>query len=322
MNLTSGASVERLLSLDNIRGQLIRLEDTIIFLLIERGQFAYNKRIYETGAFKSQIGWEGSWLEWFLFEIESFHAKARRYTSPDEYPFTPIDKLPKPIIDVQDYPVLLHPQSASHPSVNANSRILDFYVNHIVPGITEVTPGSPRRGPSAIAEGTVPALDDGNYGSAATRDVEVLQALSRRIHFGMFVSESKFQEAPWDFIPHILSNPPNTAALEALITKPEVEARLLVRLANKARVYGCEMDADGRVVTAAHSQQTGGKIDIEQVVRLYRDWVIPLTKDVELMGAVTLDVADIHPQVDYLVHRLDGVSQEQIDTWLAAGKKN
>lgn len=102
---------------------------------------------------------------------------------------------------------------------------------------------------------------------------------------GMFVSESKFQEAPWDFIPHILSNPPNTAALEALITKPEVEARLLVRLANKARVYGCEMDADGRVVTAAHSQQTGGKIDIEQVVRLYRDWVIPLTKDVEVSGS-------------------------------------
>jgi hypothetical protein len=26
--------------------------------------------------------------------------------------------------------------------------------------------------------------DDGNYGSSATRDVEVLQALSRRIHFG------------------------------------------------------------------------------------------------------------------------------------------
>ena len=28
------------------------------------------------------------------------------------------------------------------------------------------------------------ARDDGNYGSSATRDVEVLQALSRRIHFG------------------------------------------------------------------------------------------------------------------------------------------
>jgi chorismate mutase len=31
MNLTTGASADRILSLDNIRGQLIRLEDTIIF---------------------------------------------------------------------------------------------------------------------------------------------------------------------------------------------------------------------------------------------------------------------------------------------------
>lgn len=31
MNLTTGASVAQLLSLDNIRSQLIRLEDTIIF---------------------------------------------------------------------------------------------------------------------------------------------------------------------------------------------------------------------------------------------------------------------------------------------------
>lgn len=31
MNLTTGASADRILSLENIRGQLIRLEDTIIF---------------------------------------------------------------------------------------------------------------------------------------------------------------------------------------------------------------------------------------------------------------------------------------------------
>jgi chorismate mutase len=40
-------------------------------------------------------------------------------------------------------------------------------------------------------------------------------------------------------------------------------------------------------------------------VGLYRDWVIPLTKDVE---------------VDYLVHRLDGVPQAQIDAWMNGGK--
>lgn len=183
-----------------------------------------------------------------------------------------------------------------------NSRILDFYINHIVPGITEVAPGSPKpsRRLSASGAGANP-LDDGNYGSAATRDVEVLQALSRRIHFGMFVSESKFRSAPADFVPHILARPPNTAALEALITKPEVERRLLVRLGNKARVYGCEMDANGHVVP----DDSMRKIDIEQVVRLYRDWVIPLTKDVE---------------VDYLVHRLDGVPQDTVDRWLKENK--
>lgn len=93
----------------------------------------------------------------------------------------------------------------------------------------------------------------------------------------MFVSESKFLSAPADFIPYIQANPPNREALAALITKPAVEARLLIRLANKARVYGCEMDADGKVIDEATQ-----RIDIEAVVALYRDWVIPLTKDVEV----------------------------------------
>ncbi|BEI83724.1 hypothetical protein CcaverHIS002_0403280 [Cutaneotrichosporon cavernicola] len=277
MNLTTGASVPELLALDNIRTQLIRLEDTIIFSLIERAQFARNKRIYEAGAFEAEMGSQEPLLNWFIRETESFHAKARRYTSPDEHPFTPRELLPTPVLVPMDFPPLLHVPAASHPSVNVNDSILDFYVRHIVPGITK-------------------DKDDGNYGSSATRDVEVLQALSRRIHFGMFVSESKFQSAPADFIPHILANPPNKDALAALITKPAVEARLLARLANKAKVYGCEMDADGHVI-----EDTATRIDIKAVVALYHDWVIPLTKEVE---------------VDYLVHRLDEVPQSQIDEWM------
>lgn len=291
MNFTTGAKTSELLSLDVIRNQLIRLEDTIIFLLIERAQFAYNKKIYEAGAFQ-ELDSEGSWLEWFLFEIESFHAKARRYTSPDEHPFTPLARLPKPIIQPQSFPGLLYEPAASHPSVNVNTRIMDFYIQHIVPGIT----GNEGKGNKQLPK------DDGNYGSAATRDVEVLQALSRRIHFGMFVSESKFLSAPHDFVPHILASPPNTDALAGLITKPEVEAKLLIRLANKARVYGCEMDANGRVVELPDEEMAArGKIDLAAVVGMYRDWVIPLTKDVE---------------VDYLIHRLDGVPQAQIDEWM------
>lgn len=64
-----------LLSLDYIRSILIRLEDTIIFALIERAQFAHNPVIYRPGAFKElkDIGFHGTWLEWFLKEIETFH---------------------------------------------------------------------------------------------------------------------------------------------------------------------------------------------------------------------------------------------------------
>ncbi|KAJ9119686.1 hypothetical protein QFC22_003396 [Naganishia vaughanmartiniae] len=281
MNFTTGSSEDELLSLDNIRSTLIRLEDTIIFALIERSQFAWNQKIYEKGAFEELkvLGFEGSWLGWFLFETESFHAKARRYTSPDEHPFTPIQKLPQPIIAMQSFPSLLHPQSAAHPSTNANSRILDFYVNKIVLAITKrvkISKGSTDR-------------DDGNYGSSATRDVEVLQALSRRIHFGMFVSESKFRGAPHKFIPHILAQPPNTEALAGLITKPAVEAALLVRLGNKAEIYGQELDPQGKLRKSPGEATESGssghaetRLDTAEVVALYRDWVIPLTKDVEV----------------------------------------
>ena len=104
----------------------------------------------------------------------------------------------------------------------------------------------------------------------------------------MFVSESKFRSAPRDFIPHIQSSPPNREALAGLITKPEVERRLLIRLDNKARLYGGELDAEGKFVPPPAAEgdkaaQTGrAKIDVDQVVGLYRDHVIPLTKDVEV----------------------------------------
>jgi chorismate mutase len=63
------------LSLNRIRSVLIRLEETIIFGLIERAQFAHNPKIYQKGVFKElrDSGFEGSWLDWFLKETESFH---------------------------------------------------------------------------------------------------------------------------------------------------------------------------------------------------------------------------------------------------------
>lgn len=98
---------------------------------------------------------------------------------------------------------------------------------------------------------------------------------------GKFVSESKFIAKPSDFIPHILN--PNREALEALITKPEVEQKLLLRLQKKAATYAQDF-ADGD----QSSNRTGGKlnghgkIDVDGVVDLYESYIIPLTKEIEV----------------------------------------
>lgn len=70
------ATAEDILSLDKIRATLQRMEDTIVFRLIERTQFACNRRMYEDGAFpelRDKEHWTGSWLAWNLKEVESSH---------------------------------------------------------------------------------------------------------------------------------------------------------------------------------------------------------------------------------------------------------
>ena len=98
-------------------------------------------------------------------------AKIRRFDSPDEHPFTPYADLPAPILPPLNYPPLLFPAAAG--PINVNPTIMAFYVNSVVPVITKT-----------VTEALKKENDDGNYGSAATRDVECLQAISRRIHCG------------------------------------------------------------------------------------------------------------------------------------------
>jgi len=276
--------------LDRIRSVLVRLEDTIIFSLIERAQFTHNPRIYRKGTFKelTDIGFDGTWLEWFLKEIETFHAKARRYTSPDEYPFT--NDLPEPVLPPLTFPAILYPNK-----INVNPSILSFYTCSIVPRITrrETLALATKKRAQGIV-GDQEYEDDGNYGSAATLDVEVLQSISKRVHYGKFVSESKFTENPAAFIPHILKR--NREALDALITKPEVEKKLLLRLRKKAATYAQDI-VEGDSPTNDMNGQAN-KIDVDGVVDLYESYIIPLTKEVE---------------VDYLLCRLDGLSKKEID---------
>lgn len=131
---------------------------------------------------------------------------------------------------------------------------------------------------------------------------------------GKFVSESKFTEDPATFIPHILQR--NSEALQDLITKPDVEKKLLLRLRKKAATYAQDIvDGDSKDVNSK-----ANKIDVDGVVDLYESYIIPLTKEVEVRDlwsgrcVIVPDTLWLGQKVDYLLGRLDGLSKEEIDT--------
>ncbi|XP_065861048.1 chorismate mutase 3, chloroplastic-like isoform X3 [Euphorbia lathyris] len=164
------------LSLEDIRHSLILQEDCIIRNLLMRAKYSYNEDTYDADVF-SMDGFNGSLLEFIVRETENLHAKMGRYGNPEEHPFFP-EHLPDIMIPaLQNQQVLLHPCAGS---ISINSKIWDAYFKNLLPGLV-------KRG------------NDGNCGSAAVQDTLCLQALSRRIHYGKFVAEAKFQESPSDY---------------------------------------------------------------------------------------------------------------------------
>ena len=230
-----------------------RLEDTITFHLIERVQFALNHNIYVPGAV-TLPDTTLSFMDWYLREQEKLQSVIRRYESPDEYPFFP-DAVQQPILRPLNYPKILHPND-----VDVNDKIKNFYVDKFLPAVCPDF-GRGDRGESQE-----------NYGSAATCDIACLQALSRRIHFGKFVAESKFQSDPEKYTELIQAG--DRAGIGESITNMAVEKKVLERLRLKALTYG----TDPSYMTEGGQS----KINVDQVVSMYRDFVIPLTKEVEV----------------------------------------
>ncbi|CAL5870787.1 uncharacterized protein PFLUO_LOCUS5027 [Penicillium psychrofluorescens] len=259
------SDASKALDLANIRFQLIRLEDTITFHLIERVQFPLNKTIYLPNGVtipNSNL----SLLDYLLREQERLQSRVRRYESPDEYPFFS-DVLEPPILAPLQYPRILHDND-----VNVNAVIKERYVNEVLPAVC------PRFGREDRGE------TQENYGSAATCDVACLQALSRRIHFGKFVAETKFLKDPETFVRLIKAG--DREGIDAAITDARVEQKVLERLGLKAKTYGTD---------PAFPDENSQKIKVDAVVAVYKECVIPLTKIVE---------------VDYLMQRLKGTQWE------------
>jgi chorismate mutase len=207
------------LELGHIRSTLIRQEDTILFNLIERAQFKRNSPIYQTGAeFLAGTDIKEPFVKHLLRETECSHAKARRYTSPDEKPFTPRSELPAPVLPAQKTPDRL--KYLVDIDINYSEQILKMYEEEVLPLICK--------------EG-----DDGQYGSSAVCDIQALQALSKRIHYGTFVAESKFLAQTEEYTKLIKAG--DRAGIMELLTNKEVEERVIKRVQNKAMAYGQEI---------------------------------------------------------------------------------
>ncbi|XP_019179159.1 PREDICTED: chorismate mutase 2-like isoform X2 [Ipomoea nil] len=156
-------------TLASIRRSLIRQEDTIVFGLIERAQYPTNSPLYN----QTSSRFRGKLFEYFVKRSEALQSKVGRYLSPEEVPFFP-DDLPRPLLEPKSHWIerFLHPNT-----VNVSHEIWDVYQGKLLPLLA-------KKG------------DDGNYAVTASSDLQLLQALSRRIHCGKIVAEAKFRENP------------------------------------------------------------------------------------------------------------------------------
>ncbi|CAM8958653.1 unnamed protein product [Rhodiola kirilowii] len=122
-----------------------------------------------------------------------------------------------------------------------------------------------------------------NYALTAASDLACLQAISRRIHIGKFVAEVKFLDDSQEYTRLIRAKDRN--ALMRLLTFEAVEKMVKKRVEKKAEIFAQEVTLKGN-----NNGDAKYKIDPPVVARLYDEWVMPLTKEVE---------------VEYLLRRLD-----------------
>jgi len=250
------------LDLNNIRSALRRMEDSIIFSLIERAQFPTMGTIYEPrsnllGEFKLHAlqcaGSNGCYSDYFLYQTECAHSEARRYLHPTEFSF--FSPLPEPMGGGAKSSQREEQVLAPH-NVNENTKLLALYRTKIIPEICE-------RG------------DDGNYGSAAVQDVQCLQTIATRIYYGLFVAESKFRSEP-EFFTDLIKHRDEQGLMDA-ITKPAVEAKIIERVVLKARTFSQDLTGD-----AEADSKESYKLDPEFVGKVFEQYIMPLTKDVEV----------------------------------------
>jgi chorismate mutase len=112
---------------------------------------------------------------------------------------------------------------------------------------------------------------DGHFGSSVEHDVYALQAIARRIHYGaLYVGESKFRSDPARYTK--LMHAKDRRGMLALLTRKDVEEKIIARIRGKVAAAQAKVNRGIRHV-----------IDAREILRFYRDCIIPLTKEGEVL---------------------------------------
>ncbi|KAJ1268635.1 hypothetical protein BS78_07G149900 [Paspalum vaginatum] len=258
------------LSLDTVRDFLTREEDTIVFSLIERARYPLNRPAYDPVHFGAGAGdsrrLNASFAELFIRESEALQSKSGRYQSLQEIPFF-AHRVPFALAPPYNFTSELYLAAAF---VNVNDAIWSMYFSELLPLLA-------KNG------------DDGNYAVTVDSDLACLQALSRRINYGRYVAEVKFRDDQQTYTSLIQTK--DRDALMKLLTSEAQEDVVKKRVEKKAIVFGQSVTLDEPIETGVNNTNKANfKVDPSVVYKLYDQWVIPLTKEVE---------------VEYLLHRLD-----------------
>jgi chorismate mutase len=230
------------ISLSEISQKLESYEETIVFKLIDRAQYAVNEVIYEPGKSGFKGAGDNSLLELRIRFQEQMDIQFGKFCVPEERPFIKSFSTPRRKAMINDRGILIEDCNV----VNLTADIMKEYRSLV---------------PLFCAPG-----DDGHYGSSVEHDVYALQAISRRIHFGsLYAAESKFSSDPEGFGQLIVAR--DEDALLKRLTRKDVEEKIIERIREKTVSTQATVNRAIRRV-----------VEPDVIANFYRECLIPLTK--------------------------------------------
>jgi len=228
------------MELEKVRDRLIELEDIIIKGLCERANYKQNLEIYEHNAeqFKYKNNFEGTYFDFMFKQIENVHSIAGRYNCFDEKPF--YKGLEECQVEREYNSQIPDEILKFSKKINFSPWIKIGYLNFIN---------------ELCEEG-----EDANYGDTTLSDIFNLQAISKRIHYGILVMEAKYKDNQSQYDKLLSQN--NDISIGSALKNVSVEQKVLQRVKEKSIKNGFK--------------------NPNKIVKFFKNCIIPMTIQVEL----------------------------------------